>query len=269
MAGRRRRTGPAAILADGPVDETAIGPGPRLRRWLGLGAVVAVVLGVAPPLVTLSGRYALWQALGFCLLAFVAPALTVLAAPWSWRGPREPRQDGTLAERAAFVRLRHRGQLRAVLFVLPSVAAVIGWRVPAAVDAIVRHRWLVAVEAVTVVATGVLAWLEVLGSPPLQPRSPRPRRVVLAALPMWACWIMSFVLGFSRSEWFFAYHYHPGHGLSVIADQQLTAGILWFVPFWVFIPYELANIIRWLRGGDDPDMELRTLVHRERRLGSP
>lgn len=263
----RHRTESARILADGPVDESAIGPDPLLRRWLGLAAGVAILLAVFPPIVLLVGRYALWGALEFTLLAFVAPALIVLAAPWSWRGPREARPNGSLTERTAFVRLRHRGQLRAVCLVLPSVAAVVGWRLPAAVDAVVRHRWLVAVEAVTLVAAGVVAWLELLGSPPLQPRSPRPRRIVLAALPMWACWIMSFVLGFSRVHWFAAYHYQAGHGLSFIADQQFTAGLLWFVPFWVFIPYELANIIRWLRGGEDPDMELQSLVRRERGRG--
>ena len=263
LTGGRRRSGSAGILGDGPVDESAIGPGPLLRRWLGAGAVVAVVLAVAPPTVVLAGRYALWGALELTLLAFVAPPLLVLAAPWSWRGPRQPRPGGTLVERAAFARLRHRGQLRAVACVLPCAVAVVGWRVPAAVDALVRHRWLVAVEAVTLLATGVVAWLELVGSAPLQPRSPRARRVILAALPMWACWIMSFVLGFSRVQWFAAYHYHAGHGLSVIADQQLTAGVLWLVPFFVCIPYELANILRWLRGGEDPDMELRALVRGE------
>lgn len=258
-----------AILAEGPVDESAIGPGPLLRRVLAGGALVALVVAVVPPLVVAAGEAAVWQALDFCLLAFVVPVLVVLAAPWSWGRTRWPRRDGSLVERVAFVRLRHRGQLRAVLWVLPSAVAVVGWRLPGAVDAVVRHRWLVALEAVSLLVTGVVAWLEVLRSPPLEPRSPRPRRVVLAALPMWACWIMSFVLGFSRVQWFASYHYVPGHGLSVIADQQLAAGVLWFVPFWVFIPYELANIIRWLRGSEDPDMELHSLLRRERGAGPP
>lgn len=262
-----RRSGPTAILAEGPVDEAAIGPSALARRWLGAGAAVAALLAVAPPLVVLSGRYAAWQALDFCLLAFVAPVLLVLAAPWSWSDGRVPRRDGTLSERLAFGRLRHRGQLRAVLLMAPAVVTIVGWRVPAAVNAVVEHRWLVVLEALTLVPAGALAWLELVGAPPLQPRSPRPRRIVLAALPMWTCWIMAFVLGFSRTVWFVSFHYTAGHGLSFIADQQLTAGVLWFIPFWVFIPYELANIIRWLRGGEDPDLELSTIVRREGRSG--
>ena len=264
MSGGRRRPPGAAILADGPVDESAIGPSAGQRRWLGLAALVVLVLAVAPPLAPATGREAVWQGVQFCLLAFVVPPLVVLAAPWSWRRAQAARADGSAVERMAFARLRHRGQLRSVCWVLPAVAAVFAWRIPAAVDALARHRWLVAVEAVTLVATGVASWLELLRSPPLEPRSPRSRRVVLAALPMWACWIMSFLLGFSRSQWFDAYRYHPGLGLSLIADQELTAGVLWFIAFWVFIPYELANILRWLRGGEDPDMELRALVRAER-----
>lgn len=262
-----RRSGAVAVLGEGPVDEAALGPGPALRRGLLAAAVVVVLVAVTPPLLTASGSYAVWQALDFCLLATVAPVLLVLAAPWSLWRQREPRADGTLVERAAFVRLRHRGQLRSFLFVIPAIVVIVGWRLPVSVDAVVDHRYLVALEAVTLVPAGALAWLECLGAPPLQPRSPRPRRIVLAALPMWTTWIMAFMLGFSRSEWFRAFHHHAGHGLSMIADQQFTAGVLWFIPFWVFIPYELANIIRWLRGGEDPDMELGLLLRSERRGG--
>lgn len=255
------------MLGEGPVDEAALGPGPLLRRGLLGAAAVSVLVAVLPPLAEVSGTYAVWQALDFCLLATVAPVLLVLAAPWSLWRDRTPRADGTLVERAAFVRLRHRGQLRSVLFVLPAVVAIVAWRLPGAVDAVVEHRWLVVLEAVTLVPAGALAWLECLGSPPLRPRSPRPRRIVLAALPMWTTWIIAFTLGFARSEWFPAFHHHAGRGLSMIADQQLTAGVLWLIPFWVFIPYELANIIRWLRGGEDPDTELDALARTERRGG--
>lgn len=228
--------------------------------------MAAVALSIAPPLATLAGEHAVDEAVTFCLLAFVAPVLVVLGAPWSLGGALGPRPAGTTVERLAFRRCCNRGQLRAVLAVLPFVVAIVGWRLSGSVDALVRHRWLVLAEAATLVPTGVLAWLELVRSPPFEPRSPRPRRIVLAALPMWATWICSFALGFSHADWFRAYPHRSG-GLSMIADQELAAGVLWVVPFLAFVPYVFSNILRWLRGGEDLDRELSELVAGERRRG--
>lgn len=228
-------------------------------------ALVALLLAVAPPLLILSRRDAYWEAVQFCLLAIVVPSLLVLAAPWSLRSPRSAHLGGSFVERVAFVRIRHRGQLRAVLFVVPFLLAVIAWRTPGAVDAVARDPWLLVAEVATLVPTGVLLWLELVASPPLQPRSPRGRRIILAALPMWTTWVMSFLVGFSHSNWFRAYHHSAGHGVSLIADQQLTAGVLWLAGFCAFVPVEFANIVRWLRSGDDLDAELHVLLKGEGR----
>lgn len=251
------------MVAEAPFDEALLGPGPRARWWLAAGAVVALAGALAPPLFVAARREVYWEAVQFCLLALAVPSLLVLAAPWSLGATRKAQLGGSYVERVAFGRIRHRGQLRAVLFVAPFCVAVIVWRSAWAVNALVRSPWLLAVEVVTLVPTGVLLWLELVASPPLEPRSPRGRRVILAALPMWTLWVMAFLVGFSRSDWYRAFHHSAGHGISLIADQQLMAGLLWFAGFCTFVPVEFANIVRWLRNGDDPDAELHVLLKGE------
>lgn len=253
--------GTTAVRPLGPAGS----PAARLSLLAGAFGVAggALGLGFGGPV----GEDAFWGALVFCLVAFVVPALVVLAAPWSLRRAKTARPDGSACERLAFLRPRHTGQLRAVLCVLPFCAGVVAWRLPVAVDGVASHPALVLAELATFVPTGIALWLELAASPPLVPRSPRPRRIVLAALPMWTTWIMAFVLGFSRSPWFPAYHHLAGHGLSFIADQQVTAGVLWMVAFCVFVPVEFTNIVRWLRADEDPDVEMAALVRDAARSG--
>lgn len=254
-------------MADAPVGEAVLGPG-RGERWaLCGGALAALLLAVVPPLLVVARRQAVWEAVQFCLFALLVPALTVLGAPWSLRTARTARLDGDVVERVAFARVRHRGQLRAFLFVLPFCLAVVVWRTPWAVNGVVRHPGLLALEAATLVPAGALLWLELVSSPPLEPRSPRGRRIILAALAMWTVFVMAFLVGFSRSDWYRAFGHRPGHGISLIADQQLMAGVLWLAGFVAFVPVEFANIVRWLRSGDDLDAELHVLLKGEPRGG--
>ena len=136
-----------------------------------------------------------------------------------------------------------------------------------AVDALARHRWLVLVEAATLVAVGVGLWLELVESPPLVPRLPRPGRVALAAVSMWTVWILAYLVGLSHASWYPAYPHHAGTGFSLSADQQLTTGMMWFVSACAFIPVVYWNLIRWLQSEEDPDDELHHLMRQERIRG--
>jgi len=52
------------------------------RVWLALGAVVLLVLGLAPPLTTWARHYEFVEALQFSVFAMVVPALLTCGAPW-------------------------------------------------------------------------------------------------------------------------------------------------------------------------------------------
>jgi cytochrome c oxidase assembly factor CtaG len=251
------------------------------RLVLCAGAVVLFAACLVPPLAPWAGRHEFVEAIQYTLLAVVVPALVVCGSPWRLLGlaARRPEgdEDNTVAptgplppvDRLAHGRRRHPGAIRSVPFAAFFLAAAIVWRIPPAVDGLARHPWLVGVEAVTLLAAGIGLWLELVESPPLMPRLSRPNRVALAAVCMWTIWILAYLVGLSHVSWYHAYPHHPGHGLSLSADQQLTTGTMWLVSGCAFIPVIFWNMVRWLQSEEDPDEEMQALVRLERTRGRP
>ncbi len=225
------------------------------------------MLEFVPPLWTESTRYEYVQAIQFCLAAYAVPALVVVGRPWGRLGGAGSRgRLWRLLDRVAERRLRHASFVRAFAFVAAFAALVILWRTPAWTDAVVRDRWLVPVEVVSLAVTGVGLWLEILACPPLRPRLHRPWRAVVAALAMWATWVMAFSIGFAHDSWYHAFD-HVRTGIGVTLDQEIATGILWLAAVAAFLPAIFADLMTWLRNGDDPDAELRRLVRDARRSG--
>ncbi|HTZ08253.1 MAG TPA: cytochrome c oxidase assembly protein [Acidimicrobiales bacterium] len=254
-------------------------PDPRSGALVAAGAAALAVL--VPPVVTEARRLEVAQAAQFVVLAVAVPALVVLGAPWhrlglasgpgtvgdgeDSTGPGRPR----LLDTVAGARRRHRGAGRALGFLAVEVAAVVGWRSKAAVDALAAHGWLVGVEALTLAVAGVGLWLELVVSPPLVPRLSRPMRIALAAVAMWTVWVTAYLVGLAHGQAYPAFHHAAGRGLSVFADQAVTTGVLWFGSLCAFVPVVFANLVQWLRAEEDPDEALHRLLHHERRRGAP
>ncbi|HKR69175.1 MAG TPA: cytochrome c oxidase assembly protein [Streptosporangiaceae bacterium] len=227
----------------------------RRRRWL---ALIGVVLGIGvlvPPVGQVARQYVFAQAIQFAALAIVVPALIVLGAPWRTLG--RSRGMSRLADRLAIRRSHdpHRG--RSWLVLAAFIAVSLAWRLPAAVNALVRYPALTVAEALTLVVAGCALWLELADSPPLLSRIPRQQRAAFAALPMWAIWASAYVMGFSGTAWFSALAHPAGRGLSTIADQQIAAAVLMAIPGLCFVPVVYVSLIVWLRDSADPDDELR------------
>lgn len=233
-----------------------------------LGALVALVLIFVPPIFPEAHRYEFVQTVQFDLAAFAVPALFVLGwplrhAPGEW-GHRLRAWALGLSER----RKRHPSTWRALVFAAIDVALVVAWRTPALMDALERHRWLIVPEVVSVVAAGVPLWVEVVRCPPLEPRVPPPWRALVGVLTMWGVWVVAYVVGFAHVPWYSAYH-HVAGGLGASADQELSTGVLWFGAAASFVPIAFNDLVAWLRNGEDPDAELRSIVRRERWWGKP
>jgi len=245
------------------------------RRLLAVLAVILLVVAFVPPLSTEARRLEYAQAVQFALFAIAVPALLVLGAPWRFlrlAAPSAGARPGSAASRAAgpvdrlqAARRRHPEFVRSLAVLALDVGVIVAWRVPAAVDALARHPWLVVAEAASLVACGVALWLECVASPPLTPRLAHPRRAALAAFAMWAVWAAAYVLGLAHASWYRAYLHVPGRGVSVWADQQLTTGVLWLAAICAFIPVIFWNLMSWLRTDDDPDNEMHRLVREGRR----
>jgi cytochrome c oxidase assembly factor CtaG len=263
------KTGAASDRSPEPPAAKPVEPG---RLVLGAVAVALLIACLVPPLATSARRYEFAEALQFALLAIVVPALLVLGMPWRLVGlaaPRSPEDEGIMTapassllpiDRLALGRRHHPEAMRSVAFVALFLAGAVGWRIPPTVDALARHPWLAGVEAATLLAVGAGLWLELVESPPLVPRLSRPHRVALAAVCMWTIWVLAYLVGLSHVSWYQAYGHHPGVGLSLSADQQLTTGTMWFISGCAFIPVVFWNLIRWLQSEEDPDEELHRLV---------
>lgn len=226
-------------------------------------APVAVLVVLVPPISGLAQRYDWAEALQFVMFALVAPGLLVAGAPWPWLGLGRP--AAALAE----ARRRHPERVRSAALVAVALACMVSWRVPAAVDALRPGGGLVALEVATLGLSGTVLWLECLSSPPLGPRSSRPVRMGVAAVSMWTIWVLAYLVAMSTGDWYRAYRHVPGHGLSLVADQQVTAGVMWAVASACFVPIIFFNLFHWLHDEEDPDEALRRLERDERRRGSP
>lgn len=229
-----------------------------------LAALLTVAIFV-PPFSTDGARYVFVETIQYCLAAFAVPALVVLGRPWGRLGGEARRSRSWRAlEQLAAVRIRHPGLARALVFWAADVALVVLWRTPAWMDALVRDRWLVVLEVVSLAVAGVGLWLELIACPPLSPRLARPWRAVVAALAMWATWIMAYIVGFAHTSWYTAFDTRGGL-LGGAADQEIATAIVWVVAIVTFTPAIFADVMIWLKSGEDPDAELRKLARAARR----
>jgi len=244
-----------------------------LRPALFVTALVLLVAVLVPPLATLARRYDSFEALQFSVLAVVVPALAVVGAPWrrlrvtggpsasAARSARIPGRSGG----SFLLRRRRPGYARATCVLAVQLGLIIGARSVPVVDALVRHPWLVLLEAACLLAGGIPLWLEMVESPPVRPTLPRPARIALAAFTMWTIWVSAYLVGMARGSVYRDLHRLPGPGLSFGADQQIAAFVLWWIALACFVPVIFWNLVAWLRAEEDPDEEMRKLVRENKR----
>jgi cytochrome c oxidase assembly factor CtaG len=232
-----------------------------LRSWLAPAGVVLMLGVLLPPGGSAARHYVFAQAVQFAVLAVVVPALVVLGAPWRFARP--------LADRLAMARSHRQSGVRTWIVLVGFIAVALAWRLPIAVNALVRYPVLTVVEAVTLVGAGCALWVELVESPPLLPGISRPQRAAFAAVAMWAMWASAYIMGFSGTAWFTALAHPAGHGLGTVADQEIAAGLLWAIPGLCFVPVVYVALITWLRDSADPDDELRAVALGESEAAGP
>jgi cytochrome c oxidase assembly factor CtaG len=219
----------------------------RLRPVLAPLAVVVAVAVAVPPVATDARQHAAVQALQFVIFAAVAPALLVLGWP-----------RFTRAVRTGPVRPRHadRATLRAATSLLPCLALVVVWRLPAVLAALARDPALVAVELVTLVAAGAGLWRELTRPSAAREPLPRPLRAAMAAVAMWTIWVIAYVTGMSAGG---ATPTAP-EVLSTVAERELGVGVLMAVSGLCYVPVVFVMALSWLSDRENPDAEARELI---------
>ncbi|MHB8380227.1 MAG: cytochrome c oxidase assembly protein [Acidimicrobiales bacterium] len=251
----------------------------RARNLLAGAGFLLWLLFLSPPLSTWARSYEYVQATQYCFFAVVIPFLLVAGRPWRWLGlsSSEPilvDNDGVLVsparpllfDRVAISRAKHNSHRRPVALTILFIGQSILWRSAPMVDALVRHGWLVGVEALTLMAGGVFLWVDLVEAPPFRPGATRPYRIGISTVSMWTVWVLAYLMAMSQNSWYRDIH-HVAGGLSQSADQQFSAGAMWFLSALAFLPVIFSNLNRWLKSEEDPDEELYQLVRRDRTRG--
>jgi cytochrome c oxidase assembly factor CtaG len=220
----------------------------QLRFVLGPVAVVLAAVVAVPPVATDARHNAAVQALQFAIFAAVVPALLVVGWPAWFSKAARARPTGS----------QHgdRSTLRAAMSLLPSLALVVVWRLPAVLAALARDPALVALELVTLVAVGALLWRELVRPSAAREPLPRPLRAAMAAVAMWTIWVIAYVTGMSAGG---ATPAAPGV-LSTVAERELGVGVLMAVSGLCYVPVVFVMALSWLNDRENPDAEARKLI---------
>jgi putative membrane protein len=248
----------------------------RRRTFSFASALTILVLALQQPMDTLADKYFWAHMTQHVLLIMVVPPLMMLAAPWMrlWRafalGFRRSLARWVVgSDGAAPVRgIAHALGMPWVAFTLLAVDLIV-WHVPAAYDLTLRSAPVHYAEHATFLAFGLLAWGQLIDSPPFHSRLSQPLRVAFAIGQMLVGWLLAILLAFASNPWYTVYatvRQREG-GLSAIDDQHLAAGIMW-VP--ASLPWSLLvfmTIYYWLAedvsGRHGPNELVRARGHGE------
>ena len=222
-----------------------------------VGLLIAV-LAMVSPVGYWSSVYIWVHALQDLLLAFIAPGLIVLGAPWQplrrgWPGAVQgpPRQPGAAADRIPPVPWWLAGP---VAVVIAFNALWLGWHLPAFFDATRASGPVACAEYATYLAIGILFWLQLIGSRPASPAAAPLRRFGLLTGTVIVSTVLGMVLVFGAALVYPAFVGPAHHLLSVVDDQQLAGAVLWMGMLPPMIVAAVAVLLRWL--DDEESAEL-------------
>jgi cytochrome c oxidase assembly factor CtaG len=220
--------------------------------------LLVIVLALVSPLGYWAGEYIWIRSLQDVLLAFGAPGLIVLAAPWLVlrRGAAVWLQlAGLAAERPGAPGAGRRpGRAPSgwswtawpVIVTAAFNVCWLAWHLPGGYDAALRHPAVLAAEVVSYLGLGIAFWLQLLGSAPFTPRFAPLPRLALATATFVCVSALSMVLIFGSGLLYPAYRGQAHRALSVVTDQQVGGAVLWavaLVPLGIAV---IAQCIRWL-----------------------
>jgi putative membrane protein len=187
------------------------------------------------------------------LLLLVAPPLILLADPFrtAWAGylaaqGRPISVEGTWPARV--IRVLHSGPGAATVVVLAFSIDLLMWHVPAIYNATLRVASVHDFEHLTFLLVGLLFWDQVI-SPVMAPgRLSLLGRSVVVLLGMFVSWGLAVVIGYATQP-LYAYP-SPSGGLSLVADQEIAAGVMWVPGGTPFLIALLYLGIRWFEVDD-------------------
>jgi putative membrane protein len=211
-----------------------------LAFTLGLGALLlALISPIAFFDVTLQWDHMLQHV----LLLLVAPPLILLGDPFrtAWAGylaaqGRPISVTGTGPARV--MRVMHSGPTAATVIVVAFSANLLFWHIPAVYNETLRTAPIHDLEHMTFLALGLLFWDQVVSPVHAPGRLSIMGRAVVVLAGMLVSWGLAIAIGYATHP-LYAYP-TPTGGLSLLADQEIAAGVMWVpgsTPFLVALLY--------------------------------
>jgi cytochrome c oxidase assembly factor CtaG len=211
------------------------------------GGLLLALLAIVSPLGYWSGIYIWVRALDDLTLAFVAPGLIVLGAPWSalarCLGRPAPGASGGAGPRPWWLRWP-------VTTVVAFNVIWLGGHLTVAFDRVPVSRAAAAAEYVLYLGSGILFWLQLIGSRPWSPAASPLRRAALLTGTVAADTVLGMVLVFGAGVVYPGYANQWHHVMTVLDDQQLSGAILWMGILPPVIAAAVAVLMRWLNDED-------------------
>jgi putative membrane protein len=207
---------------------------------LGLGALLlALVSPIAYFDVTLQWDHMLQHV----LLLLVAPPLILMADPFrtAWAGylaiQGRPIAVGDTWP-ARVMRWLHSGPRAATVIVMLFSANLLFWHVPAIYNDTLRVASIHDLEHLTFLVLGLLFWDQVISPLYVPGRLLLLGRATVVLSGTFVSWGLAIVIGYA-SHPLYAYPTQTG-GFSLLADQQIAAGVMWVpgsTPFLIALLY--------------------------------
>jgi putative membrane protein len=187
------------------------------------------------------------------LLLLVAPPLILLADPFrtAWAGylaaqGRPIEVEGTWPARV--MGMLHAGPRAATVVVLAFSVDLLVWHVPPIYNATLRIASVHDLEHLTFLVVGLLFWDQVISPVRATGRLSLLGRAVVVLLGMFVSWGLAIVIAYA-SHPLYAYPV-PAGGLSLLADQEIAAGVMWVPGGTPFLIALLYLGIRWFEVDD-------------------
>lgn len=239
-------------------------PVPRLRRWLFLGGLAAILLALVSPIDAYEGTLFSVHMVQHMLLELVAAPLIVLAAPI------------TLALRAATPSGRHRllvvlhsAPVRWLAFPLVTwilfAAVNWGWHLSPWYEAALENDLVHYAEHACFLAAALLFWWPAIGPDPQPWRLPHPARLLYLFLAMPQNSFLGVALLSTGSVLY--PHYLDlvrSWGPTALDDQQLGGALMWVFGDFAFLAAMIGVVAAWMRFEDTRTIRIDARLDAER-----
>ena len=206
--------------------------------------LLLVLLALVSPLGYWSDVYIWLRAVQTLLVAVVGPGLIVLGAPWlAFRQLWRPGGDEPTADRVTAVPF---WVSRPVAVIVAFNAIFVAWQLPYLFDLAKANSAVALAEHASLLAAGLLFWLQLISSRPITAPRPPLRRVAFIVGTVGVSTVVGMVLVFGSSVLYPAYANSAHHLMTVLDDQQLAGAVLWMGMLPPLITAAVALLSQWL-----------------------